>query len=75
MPSVPLLNQVNKIPPETVDLPFFFRYKDIFSFKNQRSLAQDEICPTGFGATFVALYVLIYRLFPLCVVANRLRCQ
>ena len=37
-----------------------------------------RICPTGFGATFAAVFILIYRLreFPLSAVTNRfeLRC-
>ena len=53
--------------PTTIGLKTIFR------------LHKARVCPTGFGATFAAIFVLIYRLrqFPLSAVNNRLelRCQ
>ena len=61
-----------------LDLPSFFRYKCVISLKRHLLLAQG-VFPTGFGATFAAVFILIYwfREFPSFVVANRfeLKCQ
>ena len=57
----------------TLDLPFFFRSKDITSHKNRLLLEQVENLPYWFLETFAAMFVLIYRLreFLLSAVANR----
>ena len=51
------------------DFPSFFGYKHITSLKNHLLLAQGTGLPAGFGATFPAGFVLIYRSreFPLSV--------
>ena len=76
MPPARLLNQINK--PVRLHSPFFFRYKHITSLKSICRLHKARVCPTGFGASFAAMFVLNYwlREFPLSVVANRfeLRC-
>ena len=55
-----------------LNLPFFFRYEHITSLKNHLSLAQGKSLSYLFGATFAAVFVLIYRLreFPLSAVVN-----
>ena len=63
----------------TVDLPFSFRCKHITFLKATFCLHRARVCITGFGATFAAVFDLIYwlRELPLSAVANRfeLRCQ
>ena len=49
-------------PARTLDLSFFFRYKHITSLKKNLSLALGEGLPYWFGATLVAVFVLIYWL-------------
>ena len=46
----------------TLDLPIFFRSKHRASLKNHLSLAQGEGLPYWLGATFAAVFVLVYSL-------------
>ena len=61
------------LPDRTMDLPFFFRYKDIASLKNLPSLAPSENLPHWFQGNFAAVSVLIswLRGFLLSAFANR----
>ena len=56
-----------------MDLPFFFRNKDITSLKNVRCPAPSESLPYFFQDKFAALFVLSYwlREFLLSAFANR----
>ena len=56
-PSAPESNRQNT-PDRTVDLPFFFRYKDITSLKNVPSPAPSESLPYWFQGNFAAIFVL-----------------
>ena len=46
----------------TLELSFFFRYKNITSFDNYLSLAKVRDCPTGLAETFAVVFVLNYWL-------------
>ena len=63
----------------TLDLPFFFRYKHIPSFKNLPSPAPNESSPYWFQGNFMASFVLNFCLREclLSADANRfeLRCE
>ena len=67
-----LASELNKPNPRhrILNLPFFFRYKDItlLTFR----LHKARVCPTGLGATFEAMFLLIYRLreFLLSAITN-----
>ena len=57
-----------------LDLTFRNRYKHVTS-PSHLSLAESESLPYWFGATFAAVFVLIYRLteFPLPALTNRFK--
>ena len=59
------------LPDRTLDLPVFFRYKHITSLKCHLSLAQARASPTGFGATFSAVFVLNYLVERISFFCNR----
>ena len=56
----------------TLDLPFFFRYKQILLLKTIFRVHKTRACPLRFGATFATEFVFIYWLgeFPLSAVAK-----
>ena len=62
-----------------MDLPFFFRNKDLTSLKNVPLPAPIKSLPYWFQGDFAAVFVLNYwlREFPLSAFANRfeLRCE
>ena len=76
--SAPESNRQNP-PDKTMDLPFFFRYKDIASLKNVPSPAPSESLPYWFQGNFAAMFVLNYwlREFLLSAFADHfeLRCE
>ena len=76
--TVPESNK-QSLPDRTLDVFFFYRYKNRTSLKTTFCLLNLRIRPTGFEATFATVFVLIYwlREFPLSAVTNRfeLRCQ
>ena len=69
------VSESNKENPQdrTLDLPFFSRYKHIFSLKNLPSPAPNESLPYWFHGNFAASFVLNFclREFLLSADANR----
>ena len=80
MPYARLLNEINKFRETELQIhPSYFIVSAQPLVKTTFRLHKEIVCPTGFGATFAAVFVLIYwlREFPLSAVTNRfeLRCQ
>ena len=80
MPSARLLKSRKQNPCDrTLDLPCFFCLKHITSLKTSLRPYQVRVCTSGFGTTFVTVFVLNcwLREFLLSAFANRfeLRCE
>ena len=77
MPSARLLKQINKICETELwihPLSFVISTQLLLksTFRLHKVRVGHGVCPTGFGATFAAVFVLIYRLreFSLSAVTN-----